>query len=80
MGKHPIRYGVMCPLRIALTLGQVAHATSGAKSRTSKVLEKNPSQNSPRRSDKSARTGDIKRRFHDNQRFHRFPTENRLRQ
>ena len=32
MRKHPIRCGLMCPLRIALTLGQVAHATSGAKS------------------------------------------------
>ena len=32
MGKHPIRCGFRCPLRIALTLGQVAHATSGAKS------------------------------------------------
>ena len=32
MGKHPIRYGFMCPLRIALTLGHVAHATSGVKS------------------------------------------------
>ena len=32
MGKHPIRCGFVCPLRIALTLGQVAHATSGAKS------------------------------------------------
>ena len=32
MGKHPIRCGFMCPLQIALTLGQVAHATSGAKS------------------------------------------------
>ena len=32
MGKHPIRYGFMCPLRIALTLGQVAHATLGVKS------------------------------------------------
>ena len=32
MKKHPIRCGFMCPLRIALTLGQVAHATSGAKS------------------------------------------------
>ena len=32
MGKHPIRCGFMCPLRFALTLGQVAHATSGAKS------------------------------------------------
>ena len=29
MGKHPIRCGFMCPLQIALTLGQVAHATSG---------------------------------------------------
>ena len=29
MGKHPIQCGFMCPLRIALTLGQVAHATSG---------------------------------------------------
>ena len=32
MRKHPIRSAFMCPLRIALTLGQVAHATSGAKS------------------------------------------------
>ena len=32
MGKHPIRCGFMCPLRIALTLGQAAHATLGAKS------------------------------------------------
>ena len=32
MGKHPIRCGFMCPLRIALTLGKVAHATSGVKS------------------------------------------------
>ena len=32
MGKHPIRCGFMCPLGIALTLGQVAHATSGVKS------------------------------------------------
>ena len=32
MGKHPIRCEFTCPLRIALTLGQVAHATSGAKS------------------------------------------------
>ena len=32
MGKHPIRFGFMCPLRIALTLGQVAHATSVVKS------------------------------------------------
>ena len=28
MGKHPIRCEFMCPLRIALTVGQVAHATS----------------------------------------------------
>ena len=32
MGKHPTRCEFMCPLQIALTLGQVAHATSGAKS------------------------------------------------
>ena len=32
MAKHPVRCGFMCPLRIALTLGQVAHATSGMKS------------------------------------------------
>ena len=32
MRKHPVRCGFMCPLRIALTLGEVAHATSGAKS------------------------------------------------
>ena len=32
MGKHPIRCGSMCPLRIALTLGQVAHTTSVVKS------------------------------------------------
>ena len=32
MGKHPIRRGLMCPLRIALTLGQVVHAISGVKS------------------------------------------------
>ena len=32
MGKHPIRCGFMCPLRIALILGQVAHATSRGKS------------------------------------------------
>ena len=32
MGKHPIRCGFMCPLRIALTLVQVAHVTSGTKS------------------------------------------------
>ena len=29
MGKHPIRCEFMCPLRIGLTLGQVAHTTSG---------------------------------------------------
>ena len=32
MGKHPIRFGFMCPLRITLTLGPVAHATSGVQS------------------------------------------------
>ena len=32
MGKHPIGCEFMCPLGTALTLGQVAHATSGAKS------------------------------------------------
>ena len=32
MRKHPIRCEFLCPLRIALTLGQVAHATSGVKS------------------------------------------------
>ena len=32
MGKHPIRCGFMCPLRIALTLGHVAHTTSVVKS------------------------------------------------
>ena len=32
MGKHPIRCRFMCPLRIALTPGQVSHPTSGAKS------------------------------------------------
>ena len=32
MGKHPIRCRFVCPLRIALTLGQVVHATSGVKS------------------------------------------------
>ena len=32
MGKQPIRCRFMCPLRIALTLGQAAHATSGVKS------------------------------------------------
>ena len=32
MGKHPIRCGFMCPHRIALTLGQVAHAIPGVKS------------------------------------------------
>ena len=29
MGTHPIRCGFMFPLRIALTLGQVAHTTLG---------------------------------------------------
>ena len=32
MGKHPIRYVFVCPSRIVLTFGQVAHATSGLKS------------------------------------------------
>ena len=32
MGKHPIRYVFVCPLRIALPYGQVAHVTSGVKS------------------------------------------------
>ena len=32
MGKHLIGCRFMCPLRITLTLGQVAHATSGVKS------------------------------------------------
>ena len=32
MGKHPIQYVFLCPLRVALTFGQVAHATSGVKS------------------------------------------------
>ena len=32
MGKHPIQCGFMCPSRIAITLGQVGHATSGVKS------------------------------------------------
>ena len=32
MGKHPVRYVFVRPLRIALTFGQVAHATSGVKS------------------------------------------------
>ena len=34
--------------------------------RTSRVLEKISSQNLPQRSDEGARTGDIRRRFHDN--------------
>ena len=32
MRKHPIRCGFMCPLRIVLNLGQVAHARLWAKS------------------------------------------------
>ena len=32
MATHPIRCGFMCPLRIALTFGQVAHTTSAVKS------------------------------------------------
>ena len=50
MRKHPIRCGFMCPLRIALTLGQVAHATSGAKSGGDGVCGHSGqnSQNSPK--------------------------------
>ena len=29
MGKHPIQCRFMCPLRIAITLRQVAHAIKG---------------------------------------------------
>ena len=50
MGKYPIRCGFMCPLRIALALGQVAHATSEAKSGGDRVCGhsgKN-AQNSPK--------------------------------
>ena len=50
MGKHPIRCGFMCPLRIPLTLGQAAHATSGVKSGGEGVcghFEQN-GQNSPK--------------------------------
>ena len=49
MGKHPIRCGFMCPLRIALTLGQVAHATSGVKSGGEGVCDhaRQNGQNSP---------------------------------
>ena len=32
MWKRPIRCGFLCPFRIALTLGQVVHATSAVKS------------------------------------------------
>ena len=38
MGKHPIRCGFMCPLRIALTPGQVAHATLGGEIRERRGL------------------------------------------
>ena len=50
MGKHPIRSGFMCPLRIALTLSQVAHATSGVKSGGKGVCGHSGqnSQNSPK--------------------------------
>ena len=50
MGKHPIRCGFMSPLRIALTLRQVAHATSGAKSGGEGVCGHSGqnSQNSPK--------------------------------
>ena len=51
MGKHPIRCGFMCPLRIALTLGQVAHATSAVNSGGDGVCAHSgqKSQNSPKR-------------------------------
>ena len=47
MGKHPIRCGFMCPLRIALTLGQVAHTTSGVKSRGEGVCGHSGQNGSP---------------------------------
>ena len=51
MEKHPIRCGFMCPLRIALTLGQVAHATSVVKSGGEGVCGHSGqnAQNSPKR-------------------------------
>ena len=51
MGKHPIRSGFMCPHRIALTLGQVAHKTSGVKSGGEEVCGHSGQngQNSPKR-------------------------------
>ena len=51
MGKHPIRYVFVCPLRIALTFGQVAHATSGEKSGGEGVCGNfgQNGQNSPKR-------------------------------
>ena len=50
MGKHPIRCGLMCPLRIALTLGQVAHTTSGRRTGGDGVCghSKQNCQNSPK--------------------------------
>ena len=50
MRKHPICCGFMCPLRIALTLGQVPHATSGAKSGGDGVCDhsRQNGQNSPK--------------------------------
>ena len=52
MGKHPIQCGFMCPLWIALTLGQVAHATSGVKSGGEGVCghSRQNGQNSPKSS------------------------------
>ena len=50
MRKHSIRCGFMCPLRIALTLGQVAHTTSEAKSGGERVCDHSGQngQNSPK--------------------------------
>ena len=50
MGKHAIRSGLICPLRIALTLGQVAHATSGVKSGREGICghSRQNGQNSPK--------------------------------
>ena len=51
MRKHPIQCGFMCPLGIAFTLGQVAHATLGVKSEGEGVCgHSGPNgQNSPKR-------------------------------
>ena len=50
MQKHLIRCGFMCPLKITLTLGQVAQASSGAKSGGDGVCGHSGqnSQNSPK--------------------------------